>query len=150
MAQQVEATAEQATLTTDAAPAEVFLRADSGEVLRLRWELGQEQEHRVLPAGTYRFLGYRLLREGWIASAAAGRESLEFEPGSATTLEIDPSVRVNLRSRQVQDKLTLSLSIKGHGDMGLSLYEDGQRIPLPWAITDAAGAVRAKGKLNYG
>ena len=119
-------------------------------MLRLRWGSGDAPRGRAVPAGEYTLAGYRVVRGEWMISAAAGREKLQLEPGETVALEIEPKVRVKLAPTVARDGARLAMTILGEGKAGLTIYRAGRRIPIEYALEDAAGEVLASGTMRYG
>ena len=70
------------------------------ETIRLRWAKADERRARVVPAGSYRLLGYRLVKGDWMISTTGGRSTVELEPGKQRAVEVSSTVHFNLRTKR--------------------------------------------------
>jgi len=141
---------EDAAVTCTLGECEVFLADADGEVVRLRWARDDERRERVLPAGAYKLKGYRIVRGEWMISTAAGQQTVQLEPNEVTELEIDAEIRVKLTSRVEHAGIQLQMVIQGRSSMGFSIYRNGRRIPIGYALKDAKGETLASGTMRYG
>ncbi len=125
---------------------------------RLRVLVGSDSESAPhLDPGIYRLIGYRIRRSDesdapWFLSATAvAGESLEIRAGKSTELAIEPSVTVNLIAQRDDRAALLSLSMRGPlVSPAITIYKDGERIPLRYEVLDARSRVLASGVMEYG
>ena len=139
----------EATVTSSVRRGELFLRDASGAVLRLRWDEGQAGERRVVPAGTYRVLGYRLFEDDWMISATGGKRTVHLRPGATTRVEIAPKVRLKLSAGGRGAARFLNMAVRGDDEMGLSIYREGLRIEVPYTVSRGAKVLQ-RGTMRYG
>lgn len=142
----------------------LFVKNAEGEVVRLAWEKCGEAEVapgiRALPPGQYTLAGYRIARRDdtgreWFLSAigAGGIRKFAVRPGRVTALQIAPAVTTSVKPHVRDDgRLAVRFGLQGHGDgpVGVTIYREGERIPMGYSITAAGGAKIEAGKLNYG
>lgn len=139
--------ADEARVTAKLAHGEVFLKDDSGAVLRLVWS--GDGESRAVPAGRYRLFGYRIVDGDWMISATGGKRAVELKAGAELALAIDPRVHVEVAAMAGGAERALNVSVRGNDGLGLSVYRDGRRIELPFVVERGEEAL-VKGNLAYG
>lgn len=103
-----------------------------------------------MPQGTYRLLGYRLVKGDWMISTTGGRAKVELRAGEIKSLEPSSTIKLKLKVRRQAGGVQIKLGVSNGRHMGLSLYKAAKRIPLPYTILSAAGEELASGTLNYG
>jgi len=136
-------------VTTTFGEGEVFIQNEGGELFRLRWKKDQIGEERLLPPGTYRLKGYRIVRGDWFVSTTSGSRAVQLEQGETTELEIEPRVHVGLTAKSLHGKTHLQMTILGENRMGLTIYRGGARIPMRYSV-EADGEELASGTMRYG
>lgn len=128
-----------------------LLRTPDGRVLRLSWDEPTGQRGRAVPPGRYELLAYRLMAEGegtgWhVSGSGLSSVTLDLSPGGTHVLAIDPIIRLEARARSDG----LQVAVLGHEQAGLSIYQDGKRVPIRFRRLDRSGQVLVEGKLQYG
>ncbi|MFT4538032.1 MAG: hypothetical protein ACI841_004836 [Planctomycetota bacterium] len=147
----------QGRVTLPEGEAVLLLRDPSGKSFRLSWDAAEEGDVesdrvRALPAGTYALLTERFVMHSqdgtrWHSSStkAHGR-TLVVEADKELVLEPKTAIRV---TRGIGRDM-VSMNIQSESGAGLSIYKDGIRIPIRFTMTDSAGEVQHRGKMNYG
>ena len=113
---------------------------------------GRTGEPRPLPAGRYTLVGYRILADDaegdpWHVSATGGSiREVVVESGVNRDLGIDASIRIATRVHAGR----IQVSVQGEHGAGLSIYEEGRRIPIGYRLLDASGTELASGRIEYG
>ena len=130
---------------------------------RLKWQKGDKDRRRALPAGNYRLTGYRISRTDssgtpWFVSTTAHKRRLSVKIGEELRLKIDPAIHINVKAVRCEGKLVGLVSIQGerHGGLfnthrvGLTIYRDGKRLPARYRATGDDGSVLESGTVAYG
>ena len=137
----------------------MFLEDSKGKVYRLSFgerEAETASDKRTLPAGDYVWTGYRVVKEDaegkpWTLSVTSPEiRKIKLKAGKEVQLEVDPSIRFHGRVSRQGDHFQLGMVIQGMDGAGLSIYREGRRIPIPFQLLDAQGAVVDSGKMRYG
>lgn len=149
-----EFASDMAALTPSFEKGALLLADADGRRFRLSWEeeSAGADRRRALPAGAYTLVGYRMIATDatgklWHVSASGPKlRALDLPGGTERTLEIDPSIRIKKRVAGDQ----LQVTIQGDDGAGLTIYKEGERIPLGYELRGADGAKRGEGKVHYG
>lgn len=138
------------TLKANIKEGEAFLKNDAGKVYRLAWsKKGKPARH--LPAGTYTLTGYRVVDGEWFLSTAGGRSKVKVRKGKTTRLKLGSVVHIKLRAQRKRNgTVSLGMNVENDRGMGLSLYRNGKRIPIPYQFLSKTGDKLTAGKMNYG
>ncbi len=129
-----EPTRAQVSVTTTLETGEVFLKARGGVVYRLRWDEGSEGEARVVPAGVYTLLGYRVVSGPWIIAATGGKRQIMLAPGRPRHIPIETAVRARLQVGRNGKQASVELELTGSDGMGVGIYGGGYPIPIPYVV----------------
>ena len=141
------------TVTPSFKRGEMFLSNSLGKAFRLEWN-GEETEAeraRVLPAGQYKLGTYRIVRvqegERWhVSGTRSPIKTVQVRSGNNTLVQVDDTIKLrsSLRGSHAM------MSIKGDGGSGLSIYREGNRIPIRYSIQTESGRVLTSGTMRYG
>lgn len=117
---------------------------------RLRWAADGGRRF-LLPRGTYRWAGYRLVDGEWHVSVSDRHGALgAIEVGDDTRrIEVQPALQVRVMATPREGSVQVQVSIQGH-DGGLTIYRDGRRIPLTATLVDGDGREVGSAGLRYG
>ena len=149
-----EPTPTQVALTTTVERGEVFLRGKSGSVFRLRWDEGTEGEPRVVPAGTYSLLGYRVVAGPWTIAATGGKRSTMLAPGAPRHLPINTAIKTLVDVEPRGQNALVRVQLSGSDGMGVGIYGGGYSIPITYVILQGStivgqGTFRTMGSGTY-
>lgn len=128
---------------------EALLRDAAGTAWRLSWS-GPPGRTFALPAGSYRWVTYRLVEGAWHLSVTGELATVDVRAGAAAALEARDGVRLRLRGAQRPGGVQAHVGIRGAAGGGLSLYRDGRRISLTCALVDERGDEVGQATLRYG
>lgn len=109
-----------------------------------------EDRKRVVPAGTYRLFGYRVVAGDWMISTTGGQAEVALGRGTERALEVSSTIHLDLRVRRQRGQVQVQLGITNGQHMGLSIYRDGSRVPLTYTVFDDGGSELASGSMQYG
>jgi hypothetical protein len=143
----LEAFEDEARVTASFTHGEVFLKDDAGDVLRLVFDGGDEP--RAVPAGRYRFFGYRIVDGEWMLSATGGKRALEVAGDTDVELEVDPRVHVDVAFKLRKGEPGLNVGVTGSEGLGLTIYREGRRVALPVVVADGDRPL-TRADLEYG
>jgi hypothetical protein len=145
----------------------VVLKNESDEFFRLEWPRTDhaaakktDRPHaamrRPLPPGKYSVTNYRVARPDkdgheWFVSAT-GKNIRQFEitAGQTHRLDLKAEIAMNCRAKSTAGGVTVQAMIMGEHHAGLTIYRDGKRIPMRFAVLDKSGKEVAAGELEYG
>lgn len=129
----------------------LIVRNEKKEIYRLVWQRqkgGAEAVSRLrsLPPGKYTLTNYQLTtrdKDGidWLICASA-HSVVKFDvtAGKQALIQVDPAIRMDFLAASKKDKsLGFKLEFTGHNKAGISIFRDGQRVPVSFLIADAAG-----------
>lgn len=135
----------------------ILLEDGQGIITRLSWDDPRQKERRrFVPPGKYRVRGYRLYRADnsgreWIISATGPHiKDLVVAAGTESKVTIDETIALASGLKATAGKVDVMMSFSGEGHSGLTVYADGARIRVNYAIVSSAGEELAKGPMNYG
>ena len=145
------------TLTPEFERGALFLRNEADEVVRLSWneedggEADDEPSARALPAGEYRLVSYRILRDDgtdrWhISSTGAAIKKFRIDEGADYAFELDETIQISSRLSGGRAQMMIS----GENRAGLSIYKNGRRIPIGYRVWGSGGEELTSGDMNYG
>ena len=134
----------------------VLLRDGHGEEIRLSWDKkGQSGEVRPLAPGKYRVVGYRIEKRGgdgteWmITASSASFADLTVETGKVVNVPVPKSISQGGHvSHRGSDANVMMMLAFGRG--GVTIYRDGERIPMPFRLLDPSGNSVGGGSIEYG
>lgn len=101
------------------------------------------------PPGRYQVRTTRIARESFLISSTGAPEP-SFTVKDGAKLEVDDTVRFEGQVKRQGQKLQLGFSIKGADGRGLSVYKDGNRVPVTYKVLGKDGEILAHGTMNYG
>lgn len=144
----------------------LFLKHSNGRHYRLEWgtpsagttkgKSARPDARRALPRGTYETTGYRIVRRDsagklWFISVTShGGQKIDVRPRETTRVTIREEINFVCRTQKSGEEIKLTAAITGSPRGGLSIYRDGKRIPLKYAIQSADGKELQSGELDYG
>ena len=146
--------AEPAWVTSNLETGSIILAGPKGDVA-IHWKKGDEDRSRGLPPGNYRLRTVRIEREHkgvhWFLSATSQpRKPIEFESDEKVKLDVADTVHFKGKVKRMGRKLQLNFGLQSETHQGLSIYENGKRVPVTYKLLSAKGKVLATGKMNYG
>lgn len=134
----------------------VLLRDTDDNEIRLSWDRkGQAGEVRALEPGRYRVVGYRLEKKSddgteWMLTASSARfAELTVVAGKVVDVPVPKAIRQSgqVRSRGMNANVMMMMAF-GRG--GVTIYRDGERIPMPFRVVNVAGRSIGGGNIDYG
>ena len=146
----------------------VLLRNPDGAYVRLDWQrrdrggsgstngAAEADRRRPLTAGKYALTNYRITRrdaEGheWFISATGKMiRQIEVVAGQEQRMEVKAEIAMNCRARPIREGIDVQVTIVGEHHAGLTIYRDGQRIPLGFVVRDADGKELTTSPMKYG
>ncbi|MBI4616944.1 MAG: hypothetical protein HY720_25250 [Planctomycetes bacterium] len=137
----------------------LFLETPDGLPLRLEWgpeDATAKDRRRALPPATYTLTGYRVVRRTedghvWFVSATSrGMREFSVNAGQETRVEIDETIRFELRGHRRHGEIDVQMRISGEEGAGLTIYKDGKRIPIGYALDSSDGRRLSTGEMEYG
>ncbi len=112
---------------------------------------------RALPAGKYTLSEYRIVRKDdqgqtWFicSGSAKGVRELVIRPGEKHRVAVTDAITMGCRARWKGSQVGVATPVLGEPRCGLTIYRDGRRIAIGYAVTDPQGAVLADGTMRYG
>lgn len=130
-------------------PGEALLRDAADQVWRLSWSSASGGTFAV-PAGTYRWLTYRVLQDVWHISVTGQLASLEVQAGGTASIEPQDGIKLHLRAVSGPRGVQAQVHVGGIAGGGLSIYRDGRRTPLTCTLLDGSGAEVGSAPVEYG
>ena len=146
----------------------LLLRDQAGDYVRLDWQKPQRSSsdrkdsraeadrRRPLLPGKYTLTNYRIARRNadgheW-STSATGRmiRQIEVVAGQEQRVEVKAEIAMNCRARPVREGSDVQVTISGEHHAGLTIYRDGQRIPLGFVVRDAEGKELTTSPMRYG
>lgn len=134
-----------------------MLRNSTGLIVRLAWEerAGEPRnaaKARTLLAGEYTLVGYRIVDRSRVGEvwfeAGSGTKLRTIEVPATGELRIDVASALSVKHRF--DGASAGMEIRGADKAGVSIYNNGKRIPIGYRVLGAAGEELTSGKMNYG
>ena len=134
----------------------MILRDSDKNEIRLSWDKkGQSGEVRPLAPGNYTVVGYRFEKRAddgteWMLTASSmSFAKLTVKPGTVVTVPVPKSIsqggQVSLNGHSANVMMALAF---GRG--GVTIYRDGERIPMPFRLIDPSGKSVGGGNIEYG
>jgi hypothetical protein len=124
----------QVAVTTSLKTGEVLLRNKAGATFRLLWEKGTAGEPRVLPAGVYTLLGYRVVAGPWTIAATGGTRPIMLAPGAPRHIPINTTLKAQVEVQARGENAAVQLKLTGSDGMGVGIYGGGYAIPITYVV----------------
>ena len=134
----------------------VLLRDGHGKEIRLSWDKkGQAGATRALAPGRHKVVGYRIVEPGsdgeeWMITATSVNfGNLNVLEGQVVNVPVPKSISQGGHVSHRGENASVMMSLAyGHG--GVTIYRDGQRIPMPFRVLDSSGKKVGGGNIDYG
>lgn len=143
----------------------LLLKNKDGAFFRLVWQKKESgspaatvanDQRRALPPGDYTLTGYTIVRRDdqkkewflWATGRAIGK--LTVRAGKEQQVRVDETIQARFTARSGVDSVLIQVAVSGEHHSGLSIFREGQRIPIHYHIASAQGQELATGTVEYG
>lgn len=134
----------------------VILRDAHQREIRLSWDKqGQAGETRALAPGTYTVVGYRAVKktangtEWMITATSINFAKLVVKAGEITTVSVPRKILQSGRLVRRGSSTNVNMALT-YGRGGVTIYQNGKRIPMPFRVVDGYGRTIGSGTIDYG
>ena len=134
----------------------VILRDEHQREIRLSWDKkGQAGETRALAPGIYTVVGYRAVKkskdgtEWMITATSANFAKLIVKVGEIATVPVPKKILQSGRLLRHGSNSNVDMALT-YGRGGVTIYKDGERIPMPFRVVDGSGKTVGTGNIEYG
>ena len=124
--------------------------------IRLSWDKkGQAGETRALAPGTYTVVGYRAVKKSddgteWMITATSiDFATLVVKSGEIATVPVPKKILQSGRLARHGSNTNVNMALT-YGRGGVTIYQNGKRIPMPFRVVDASGKTVGSGTIDYG
>lgn len=147
---------------------EAILKDDHGDHFRLVWadsavrqpdrtkDNAATDARRPLAPGSYSVVSYRIVRrddqgtEWFISASGQPVGKLRVTSGAEVRLDIKAEISMECRVKSTGQGVNVQAMIAGAHKAGLTIYRDGTRVPMSYAIRDSDGREIASGPMGFG
>ncbi|MCH7540118.1 MAG: hypothetical protein IH999_06945 [Proteobacteria bacterium] len=134
----------------------VLLRDEHGREIRLSWDKKKQAgETRALAPGRYKVVGYRMVKPGsdgdeWMITATSTNfGNLNVHEGQVTEVPVPKAISQGGHVRHKGSSANVMM-VLAFGKGGVTIYRDGERIPMPFRVLDGSGNKVGGGNIEYG
>lgn len=142
----------------------LLLKNKDGAFFRLVWQNKEDGTpgtvaddlRRALLPGDYTLTGYTIVRrddqkkEWFLWATGRAIRKLTVRAAEEQQVRVDETIQARFTARSGGDSIQIQVAISGEHHSGLSIFREGQRIPIHFHIASAQGHELATGTVEYG